>query len=244
MRSSSAQTQTLNIFNGLTAHRVSLHINSVLLQGSLQLVKSLFPREPTAAVVLKQAYDALLSGDRRLEDSELLDYFVYTTGSIEEGSVVGGGGLYRVLEGTGPTLSVLEALRVDPPPGVAFLKDKQLMLEDLVWGGYLAVEPRSARSPHVMPFIIRHILLTAQDIIRSNDLAPVLLAFTLRHNNGRVHRFYERLGFEKTGASLEFEGEAQDVFALNLEAQSSALSRLSDMVALTISHQSSFDRES
>ncbi len=244
MRPSSAQTQTLNPFNHLTAHRVSLNIGSALLQGSLQLVNSLFPREPTAAVVLKQAYDALVSGDRRLEDSELLEYFVYTTGSIEEGTVVGAAGLYRLLEGTVSTLAVLEALRVDPPRGVLFLKGKQLRLDELVWGGYLAVEPRSARSPHAMPFIIRHILMTAQDIIRANDLAPVLLAFTLRHDNDRVHRFYEHVGFEKTGASLEFAGEIQDVFVLNLEAQSSALSRLAAMVAPAISHQYSLDRES
>jgi hypothetical protein len=51
----------------------------------------------------------------------------------------------------------------------------------------------------------------------------------MRENNDRVHRFYDHLGFEKTGVTLEFAGEVQDIFILDLSPQSLILSRLARM---------------
>jgi ribosomal protein S18 acetylase RimI-like enzyme len=77
-----------------------------------------------------------------------------------------------------------------------------------------------------MPFIILHILSVAQELIAAESLAPVLLAFTRRHENDRVKEFYENLGFENTGVSLSYGGDIQDVFCLDITAGAPMIKRL------------------
>lgn len=220
------QTQILNPVNGLTAHRVSVKTPLEILEDNLKLTAALFPQEPNASVGLRKAYEALLSGKPIVDDCELLEYYIYTSKTGEATTVIAGSGLYRlVFENVTPG-GIVEVLQSNPPQNVHFLRDKPLKLSQLIWGGRLGIEPSAARSSNCMPFIIHHILETATKVIQRGDFAPILLAFTQRDDNTRVHKFYEHLGFEKTEASLEFAGEIQDVFALNLSESSTVLRRL------------------
>jgi hypothetical protein len=77
-----------------------------------------------------------------------------------------------------------------------------------------------------MPFILLHIVSATQAIIQSWDLAPVLVAFTRRHENDRGRDFYQNLGFENLGISLSCAEEIQDVFCLNVTPQAPGINRL------------------
>jgi hypothetical protein len=220
------QTQILNPINDLTAHRVSAKIPVEILEDNLNLTAALFPQEPNASVGLRKAYQALLSGSPIIDDCELLEYFIYTTKTGEAATVIAGSGLYRLVAENETPGGIIEVLQLNPPRNVHFLKGNPLKLSQLIWGGRLGIEPSAARSSYCMPFIIHHILETATKVIRTGDFAPILLAFTQRDDNARVHKFYEHLGFEKTETSLEFAGEIQDVFALDLSESSTVLRRL------------------
>lgn len=230
------QIETLNRANQLTAHLVSPSIEPSLIQASLDLTRILFPYEPTAPHTLGQAYEVLTSGQARYGHCDLLDYFIYTLGPTPHHPVVGASGLYRVLEKTEHTASILKAFRSTPPASVAFLRNQEHDISDFVWGGRLCIEPHSARSPARMPFIIHHILSSAQRAIHAKSLPPALLAFTMRNDNDRVNRFYAQMGFEATGASLEYGGLVQDVFVLNLSSNSPFPSRLAELKAAAVRH--------
>ena len=225
-----AQIEQLNTDNLLTAHRVSAEVDCSLIDASLRLTTALFPGEPTAAQGLGRAYEALMTGTGRIGDCELVEYFIYTTGDGENRKVVGGSGFYRLVATSSESDALLEKLRIEPPQSVSFLRNQSCRIHDFIWGGRLGIDPVSARSLRVMPFIIWHILSTATKIVEAASFAPTLLAFTLRENNQRVQQFYSQLGFQKTGATLEFAGELQDVFALNLSGETALQRRLSRMV--------------
>ncbi len=225
-----SQIEQLNTDNALTAHRVSAKIDRGLVESNLRLTTALFPEESTAADGLGRAYEALMNGSGRFEDYDLLEYFVYTTGEGKEKRVVGGSGFYRLIAGSSESEEVLEKLRSNPPRSVSFLRNQNCKTRDFLWGGRLGIELDSARSPSVMPYILRHILSTAADIIQWHTLAPALLAFTRRENNQRVQKFYSQLGFEKTGGTLHFKGEPQDVFVLALNGKAEIHQRLSRLV--------------
>ena len=225
------QIEPLNVANLLTAHRVTPSIDPTLIQASLDLTRILFPFEPTAPDTLGEAYKALTSGQSRYAVFDLLEYFIYTLGAQPQNPVVAASGLYRFFEVPGKSESFLDSLRNTPPPSVAFLRNQEHGMSDFVWGGRLCIERNSARSPSRMPFIIHHILTTAQRIINAQHLAPVLLAFTMRDDNDRVKRFYTQLGFEKTEASLEYGGRVQDVFVLNISPDAPIHSRLAGLMA-------------
>ena len=226
------QIETLNSANQLTACRVSPTTAPSLVQASLDLTRVLFPYEPTAPDTLGEAYNGLTSGQSRFGECELLDYFIYTLGSQPQNRVVGASGIYRHVDDTVESDTILDILRRNPPASVSFLRNQDHDIADFLWGGRLCIEPHTARSPACMPFIIHHILSTAQGIINAQHLAPALLAFTMRDDNARVKRFYTQLGFENTGASVEYGGRIQDVFALNLSPQSPILTRLSEMMSV------------
>lgn len=226
MRSRPSQTQQLNPLRNLTAHRVSGETPPDLIDASLRHTTALFPHEPTASDGLGRAYDAIIAGHRIDDGCELLEYFIYTVDEARRSSVVGAGGMYRVVERSAQTDAILEILRSDPPACVSFLREHSRQIEEFIWGGRLSIEPAGARSPHIMPHIIHHILSTALDVVVSEKWVPVLLVFTLRDNNDGVHAFYRNLGFEKTGVTLEFAGEMQEVLALPLTPEMPLLRRL------------------
>jgi hypothetical protein len=224
------QIETVNEANQLSGHRVSTLIHAALVEASLDLTRVLFPYEPTAQDTLGEAYHVLTSGQSRYGDCELMEYFIYTLGPRETDPVVGASGFYRLVEETKTTEAILRTLRTEPPRSVAFLRDNNHAITDFLWGGRLCIEPRTARSPTRMPFIIYHILSTAQRIIDAKGLAPVILAFTMRDNNTRVKQFYAQLGFEGTGASLTYGGQIQDVLVLNLSPDSAFERRLMNLM--------------
>lgn len=223
---SRSQTEQLNSENLLNAHRVSADMSKDLAEASLELTRALFPDEPDAATRLREAYNARILGHNRVDDFETLEYFTYTLGHARDQKVIGAGGVYRLVEDSPTNDSILEALRNNPPASVSFLRAHERSIHEFVWGGRLCIEPASASSPGVVPFILLHILSTAQAIIRSWNLAPVLLAFTRRHENDRVRDFYQNLGFENLGISLSYAEETQDVFCLNMTPQAPVINRL------------------
>jgi hypothetical protein len=230
MRAFPPQTKELNTANHLTAHRVSTKTPPDLIESSLKHTRTLFPHEPTAAEGLSRAYQSLICGHGRLEDCELLEYFIYTAGPISAPSVVGAAGLYHIIESSSEMATLLDLLRLNPPPGVSFLRNHQQSIHEFIWGGRLSIESSGAHSRHIMPHIINHILSAAIEIVRDKQWVPVLLAFTLRDNNRRVQAFYRNLGFERTAATLEFANETQDVWALSLKRDSPALERIRSII--------------
>ncbi len=218
MSTEPANSKLLNARNSLTAHTLCRSIDPALVRNSLRLTKARFPHEPTAADSLGRAYDILISGDGRMDDCELLEYFIYTVGTPADERVVGCSGIYRLLDESTMTHDLLDTLRSAPPQSVAFLKGHRYGIQQFVWGGRLAIDSVSAASPNIIRHVIAHVITAAERQIASFGHAPVLLAFTQRDDNERVQRFYEHLGFENTGFTLEYAGSRQDVFALNLSS--------------------------
>lgn len=210
------QKQELNPANSLVAHRVSAHIDPALVQASLRLTTRIFPHEPTAASGLGRAYSNLIAGEHNSADCELVEYFIYTRCRNGAEEVVGGSGFYRLVQSNAASEMMLRAFRDAPPGSLGFLRDHDYSIGEFLWGGRLGMSPSAARSPAVSPFIFRHILLVAKQLAEERRSPPVLLAFTARHDNEAVRRFYYNLGFEEVGVTLQFAGETQDVFALNL----------------------------
>lgn len=226
------QIEKLNSTNLLSAHRVSGSIANELVEDSLRLTHALFPLEPGAAIGLRKTYEARIAGRNRVDDFEALEFFVYTLHREQDHKVVGAAGIYRHIDSEPMTDAIVSALRNNPPESVSFLRSQVRDINEFIWGGRLCIEPSSALSPKVMPFIILHILSAAQAIIMSESLAPVLLAFTRRHENDRIKAFYENLGFENTGVSLSYEGEVQDVFCLDITPEAPVLRRLKALTKL------------
>lgn len=226
MRRETPQIELLNASNHLLAHKVSPKIKPGLIEASLRHTTSLFPHEPTAADGLRRAYGAIIDGSSMYDGCELLEYSIYTTEKNQHESVVGAAGIYRVIEKDIETDRLLCTLRSSPPGSVSFLRNHRYSIDQFLWGGRLSIEPSGARSFHIMPFIMTHILSRAVSIATQEGWPPVLLAFTLRKNNDGVQAFYRNLGFEKTGCEISFAGEVQDVLALHLGPGMTALGRL------------------
>lgn len=244
MRTASPSSELLNPRNQLTAHRVSRHILPSLVERSLCVTAELFPDEPTAALGLQQAYESIMFSDGKIEDCELFDYFIYTTGSADSCEVVGGAGLYRLITPDPQSKALLKRLASTPAARLGFVRDSPREPEEYLWGGRLGIKPNQARSPHTLPFIAKHILGTAVSLVKSRDFAPVLLAFTRRHNNHLVHRFYEKLSFEKTGEVLEYSGQAQDIFAMSLSSNAAALLRMCEATRKVLARSPGSSQES
>jgi hypothetical protein len=226
----SSESMQLNASNFLMAHQVSAGISDGLVEASLRLTAALFPDEPGADARLREAYNACIVGHNRIGILETLSYSIYTVGREPDLHVVGAGGVYRLVEVSPNTQSILDVLRNKPPGSVSFLRNQVRSINEFVWGGRLYIEPLGASSPKIMPFIILHILSTAQAIVRAGAMAPVLLAFTRRNDNDRVKQFYDNLGFENTGATLSYADETQDVFCLNLDNDAPAMTRLKALI--------------
>ncbi len=226
MQRNNSLTDQLNPLNLLTAHKVSPGVSPGLVEASLQLTTRLFPEEPGAANRLRRAYEARILGHNRMDDFEVLDYFIFTLGQAAEQKVTGAGGLYRLVESSPTTDSIVAKLGDNPPPSVSFLLKQDREIREFIWGGRFYVEPSSASSPRIMPFILLHICHCAQALINSLLLAPVLLVFTRLHDNQNVQNFYRNLGFESLGISLRYAEEIQEVLCLDLSSQAPIIARL------------------
>jgi hypothetical protein len=226
-----SSAQQLNPTNHLCAHKVSRQVSPGIIEASLQLTTALFPDESGAADRLRRAYNACISGNPRIDDFEVMDYFIFTLGQTGQERVTGTGGTYRLVESSSTTDLILGALSETPPPGVSFLRNHQRDINEFLWGARFCVEPVSASSPQAMPFILLHIFSTAQALIESKSLAPVLLVFTRLNGNDGVQHLYKNLGFESIGVSLDYAEETQDVMCINLTRQAPVISRLEALTA-------------
>jgi hypothetical protein len=229
--------QVLNQRNGLTVHRVAPTIAPEIVDESLRLTERLFSREESARHTLGKVYESLMAGQPRISDFEVLSFFIYTVSEGTKQRVVGGSGLYRLVE-YGPEVEVtlqsalpmmqekFGALGLSLSNG----SDVPTNFSSLLWGGRLFVERSASASPSVMPFIMHHILSTAQFAIEKLSLAPFLLAYTEVTHNDAVRGFYEKLGFVPTPATFESAGAQQQVFALYLPPVSGVIERLEGIV--------------
>jgi len=226
MRGQTPHIEELNALNHLKAHRVCASTPRALIDASLRLNAAMFPYEHTAVAGLEAAYRALIAGRNRVDDFEALDYYVYTLGPAPDSRVVAASGVYRLVQGSAEADDILEILRANPPSSLSFLWNQSHLIEEFVWGGRSCVEPASAGSPQVLPFVVLHIFSVAAQIVQASDCAPALLVFTRRHDNSSVLSFYQNLGFERTGASLVFAGEEQEILALDLRPDAPVFKRL------------------
>lgn len=226
--------QLLNKRNGLTVYRVSPSIAPELVEESLRLAERLFPREKTARQTLGKVYESLMAGQTRISDFEVLSFFIYTVREGVAQRVVGGSGLYRLVE-YGPEVEVTLKLAVPMmqemvgpswSPLSPTVRGEGVDFRSLLWGGRLFVDRSASLSPAMMPFIMHHILSTARLSIETRALAPFLLAYTEVAHNDAVRGFYEKLGFVPTPATFEAAGAKQQVFALHLPGDSAAIERL------------------
>lgn len=226
--------QVLNQRNGLTVHPVSPSIAPEIVDESLRLAERLFPREKTARQTLGKVYESLMAGQPRIADFEVLSFFIYTVTEGLAQRVVGGSGLYRLVE-YGPEVEVILRLALpmmqemagptwSPPPPI--VGGAPVDFTSLLWGGRLFVDRARSMSPAVMPFIMHHILSTARLSIDAPSLAPFLLAYTEVAQNDAVRGFYEKLGFVPTPATFAAAGAQQQVFALHLPGDSVVIKRL------------------
>jgi hypothetical protein len=197
----------------------------MLLSAALRLTQQLFPHELGAADALGAVYEMLVEGKKHIDDFEATTYFIYTL----EDRVIGASGVYRLIDMTPDTEHLLTELtpflrNLTPSLGMDSSvapfgcdgDDSLLDTDSLLWGGRLLIEPSSAKSGAVLPYIMNHIVTVARAEIERNRLIPVLLAFTQRDNNDAVRSFYENLGFVRTPAALNYLNLIQDVFALPL----------------------------
>ena len=228
----------LNQVNGLTGHTVSSLIASEMVEESLQLAERLFPREKTARTTLSNVYQALMAGEPRVDDFEVFSFFIYTTKEDGRDRVVGGSGLYRLLE-RGPeadatlrmALPMLETTSEEFRAALPDDKDgNRVDVTSLLWGGRLFVDHTAATSPAIMPFLMCHILSAARTAIERFSMAPFLLAYTEVADNDGVRGFYEKLGFVETPATFTAAGNLQQVFVLPLPQDAAVLERLTKIV--------------
>lgn len=228
----------LNQVNGLTVHTVSPSIAPEIVAESLQLTERLFPREKTARTTLSKVYQALMAGETRIDDFEVFSFFIYTMKDDGRERVVGGSGLYRLLDRgpeadatLGKALPMMEATSVGSGATLTGERmEKRLDIVALLWGGRLFVDQSAARSPAVMPFLMRHIFSAARTTIERFSMAPYLFAYTEVADNDGVRGFYQKLGFVQTPATFTAAGNLQQVFVLHFPQNAEVLERLNRMV--------------
>jgi hypothetical protein len=160
-----------------------------------------------------------------------MDYFIFTRGRADQERVIGTGGTYRLVESSSTTDLILTALKEKPPLGVSFLQDHKRDINEFLWGARFCVDPLSASSPQVMPFVLLHIFSTAQALIESKSLAPALLVFTRLNDNAGVQHLYRNLGFESIGVALDYAEEPQDVMCIDLSCEAPVMRRLKAITA-------------
>lgn len=202
----------------------------------MALTARIFPSEPNASARLKVVYDALSRNESRVEDFEAMRYCAYAMPCQGRLTVVGIGGLYRLLalddesmEMASKVRSFLVGYSTKGAPLVDASVDARGLFPSLIWGGRMGISPKLSRSPAVSPFIYHHIFSTALATIERLGLSPVMLLFTHRDDNLPLRRLYKSTGFMDTGGELTYLDHTQIVLALHLHRDAPVLRSLEEL---------------